>query len=445
MLDAAIRRNLPLPKGWPARIRSSAVQAISLAHFSLTFARGVAANSINKRMRLQAEVDRLRQEVALLGEELRIKDARMLRISAQRRPHYPPTERLAILELRAARAWSTAETARRLLVTPLTVASWMSRLDDEGPDALVRLPEPVNRFPEFVGYLVRRLKTLCPTMGTRRIAQVMCRAGLHLGATTVRRMRKHRPPRRAFPVSKEARRRVTARRPNEVFHIDLSTVPTSMGFWAAWLPFALPQCWPFCWWIAVVVDHYSRRAMGVGVFKRPPSSAAVRSFLERVFREAGAVPRYLITDHGPQFAAKAFVRWCRRHGIGQRFGAIGKYGSLAIVERFIRTIKTECTRRILVPYRLAEFQRELSFFLRWYNGERPHGFLEARTPDEVYFRRRPACRAPRFEPRARWPRRSPCAGPQALVRGRPSATVELALSHRAGRKHLPIVTLRRVA
>ena len=72
MLDAAVRRNLALPKGWPARIRSSTVQAISLAHFSLTFARGVAANSLNKRMRLQAEVDRLRQEIALLREELRI-------------------------------------------------------------------------------------------------------------------------------------------------------------------------------------------------------------------------------------------------------------------------------------------------------------------------------------------------------------------------------------
>ena len=84
-------------------------------------------------------------------EELRIKDARMKRLSAQRRPHYPPVERLAILELRAARAWSQAETARRLFVTPLTVASWTQRLDDEGPDALVQVREPMNRFPELVG------------------------------------------------------------------------------------------------------------------------------------------------------------------------------------------------------------------------------------------------------------------------------------------------------
>jgi transcriptional regulator with XRE-family HTH domain len=78
----------------------------------------------------------------------------MERIPPHRRPHYPPIERLAILELRAARGWSLAQTARRLLVTPLTVASWSKRLDDEGPGALIQLREPVNRFPEFVRYVV---------------------------------------------------------------------------------------------------------------------------------------------------------------------------------------------------------------------------------------------------------------------------------------------------
>jgi hypothetical protein len=55
------------------------------------------------RMRFQADNDRLAQEVALLAEELWIKDARMERVPTPRRPHYPPVERLAILELRPAR------------------------------------------------------------------------------------------------------------------------------------------------------------------------------------------------------------------------------------------------------------------------------------------------------------------------------------------------------
>ena len=156
---------LPLPKGWPKRIRFSVIQAISMAHFSLTFARSVAANSLNARIRLKAEISRLRQEIAVLIEETRIKDSRMDRLPAQRRPHYPPIEHMAILELRAARGWSLAQTAQRFLVTPATIASWMQRLDDEGPDALVQVREPVNRFPDFVRYIVCRLKVLCPTMG----------------------------------------------------------------------------------------------------------------------------------------------------------------------------------------------------------------------------------------------------------------------------------------
>jgi hypothetical protein len=57
---------VPLPKDWPSRIRSAVIHVISLSHFSLTFARSVTANSINARIRLKAEISRLRQEIAIL-------------------------------------------------------------------------------------------------------------------------------------------------------------------------------------------------------------------------------------------------------------------------------------------------------------------------------------------------------------------------------------------
>jgi putative transposase len=330
---------IPLPKGWPNRIRSEVIHVISLTHFSLTFARSVAANSTNARIRLKAENSRLRQEISILIEETRIKDSRVERIPAQRRPHYPPIERMAILELRAAR--------RRFLVTPATIASWTQRLDEEGPGALVQIREPVNRFPDFVRYIVRRFKVLCPTMGKVKIAQVLCRAGLHLSSSSVGRML--RDPLKSKPRStpEVTARVVTAKRPNHVWHVDLSAVPISSGFWTAWLPWALPQRWPFCWWIAVVVDHFSRRVMGFAVFEQPPTSVAIRTFLGRAIRQSGTVPRHLITDQGTQFTDARFGRWCRRRSIRQRFGAVGKYGSLAVIERLIRTIKDECTRRLI--------------------------------------------------------------------------------------------------
>ena len=447
MATKGVDKRLLLPNNWPRCVRSAVVQTISLAQTSLTQARSVAANSINARIRLQEEISRLSQEILLLREESRIKDTRMEQIPAHRRPHYPPIERLAILELRAARSWSLAQTAVRVLITPATVASWMRRLDEEGADALVQMREPVNRYPDFVGYIVRRLRVLCPTMGKTRIANVLCRAGLHLGSTTVQRMLQgNSDPKRPAATATKPTRVVTARQPNHVWHADLSTVPTAFGFWIPWVPLALPQRWPFCWWIAVVVDHFSRRVMGVAVFFKQPSSKAVQRFLDRVVDDAGAAPRRLITDNSKQFTAKSLGRWCRRLEIRQRFGAVCKYGSVAIVERLIRTFKTECTRRLaVVPFRQAKLKKEIALWRGWHNAYRPHEALGARTPDEVYFHRRPACRAPRFEPRPHWPRPSRCAGPQVHIRGRPGVGFDLQVTHRGGREHLPIVTLKRAA
>ena len=74
------------------------------------------------------------------------------------------------------------------------------------------------------------------------------------------------------------------------------------------------------------------------------------------------------TDRGREFTARSFRRGCRRAGILQRFGAIGKHGSIALVERCIRTLKEEGVRRWLAPLRWRTVGRELSLFADWYNG-----------------------------------------------------------------------------
>jgi putative transposase len=197
--------------------------------------------------------------------------------------------------------------------------------------------------------------------------------------------------------------------------------------------------------VAVVADQCSRRIMGFAIFPQQPTAEAVRRFLARVVKNAKACPRHLITDQGRQFRAKAFRVWCKRRGIRQRFGAIGQFGSIALIERLIRTIKDGCTRRLLVPYTKAGMRTELSLFCTWYNRERPHEWLAGATPDEAYGGLASACGEPRFEPRRRWPRRSPCAAPRSKIDGRCGARLDLRVSYLAGRKHLPIVTLERVA
>lgn len=80
---------IPLPKSWTKRVRIAMAHVVALARYATAYTRGWAANSLNVRVRLNAENDRLHEALGLLREEIRIKDARMALITPQRRPHYP--------------------------------------------------------------------------------------------------------------------------------------------------------------------------------------------------------------------------------------------------------------------------------------------------------------------------------------------------------------------
>ncbi len=57
------------------------LHVVALARYATAYTRGWASNCLNGRVRLNAENERLSQEIALLREEIRIKDARMVLIT----------------------------------------------------------------------------------------------------------------------------------------------------------------------------------------------------------------------------------------------------------------------------------------------------------------------------------------------------------------------------
>jgi hypothetical protein len=94
-------------------------------------------------------------------------------------------------------------------------------------------------------------------------------------------------------------------------------------------------------------------------------------------------------------------------------------------------LKDECTRRLLlVPFASGTLRRELEVYANWYNRWRPHVTLRGRTPDEVFNAR--AAPQRRYETRPRYP---------GFTRER----VQLDLDCLEGRRHLPVIALRRVA
>jgi transcriptional regulator with XRE-family HTH domain len=260
-MDANERQ--PLPKSWRQTAKRAVLEAMSISAAAFNINLGRWFDNPQPQARQEAELERLRVEVELLTEELRIKDARIGRMRPGSGPHYEPPDRMAILELRAQRGWTQEQTARRFHLHPKTVGNWMATVNDEGDNALTRIPVPVNRFPDFVGYLVRRLKAAAPESGRKRIAQVLAREALHVSPSTVRRRLKEAPatpppqPERApeadeRPDATDAgqatpRRQVAAHYPGHVVNVDLTTVPTTMGQFTMLPPHALPQLWPFVW------------------------------------------------------------------------------------------------------------------------------------------------------------------------------------------------------
>ncbi len=79
----AIPGQVRLPRQWTKHVKSGVLHAISLASVVLSFARARASG----RRRLQVELEQAKAEIALLREELYIKDARWQRSRSRRRPH----------------------------------------------------------------------------------------------------------------------------------------------------------------------------------------------------------------------------------------------------------------------------------------------------------------------------------------------------------------------
>ena len=435
--------SLPLPKSWAKTVHHAVLNAVGLVRVAMLAGREFLIQNGDV---LEAHVHRLETEVALLREELRIIGTRMARIAPQRRPQYSPVERMAIMELRAMRGWSNAETARRFFVSDATIRTWLRRADDK--DSLLQLATPVNRFPDFIRLAVQQIKLFCPSLGKVKIAETLARAGIHIGKSTVSRILDEKPANSPEPSSSgdsSKSSRIVAKYPNHTWHADTTAVPISGGFWTNWLPNAISQRWPVCWWQLNVVDHFSRRVVGFAVFKNRPMSEKVTAALDRIIEQGLAKPKHLIVDQGSEFKSDHFKKeWCKKREILPRFGAVGKHGSIAVVERFHRTFK-DLLRLGVIPEEQSEYEQEASLIIDWYNEHRPHATLDGKTPNEVFYSRPAANEQPRHEPRKLWPRGSPCAKPQVDIDGEAGDPIVLEIDCLEGRRHLPMIGVQRAA
>jgi transposase InsO family protein len=354
---------------------------------------------------LLAANERLRLENELLR-------ARLARMPGRDRPRYQPHERLAILAHHARWKLSFKETARRFVVSLMTLHNWRRAV--EAGLRLVASREPMNKLPDLVREVAHAVKREIPRWGTRRVAAILAKLGLQASRTSVQRiLRKPRP--RKPGAAKQGRttkaRPIQARKSNDVWLIDFTEVRGFLGIATIT--------------IAAVIDSFGRKVLAIAAFPGGTGHRTVTDALLLMRRAitAAGTPRYLVCDHGRQFTARLFGSFLVRHQIRRRFGAVGRPQAVARIDRFWRSLKDEFAGELFALKPIAKINRELVAYAMWFNRHRVHEGLGGRTPSAVF-----AGRAPR-----------------RLLRPRKGERFVLCRRDLVGNRALPVFSLRRAA
>src|ERR1039457_4937397 len=292
---------------------------------------GATAARLFERAEESALLLRMTREAAgILG-------ARWDKVPERHRPHYVPEQRFRILRIRSFLGLSQRETAEMFRGSVETSARWemeATSADGEAPRPLVAPNPPVQRFADVVRALVKTME-LAGFGGDDLIARTLARAGRKLSARTVGRIRRERWPVPRVPeTASMIPRAVRAKRPNHVWMVDLTDVKGLFGL--------------ATFKVAVVFDAFSRMALSVTVFCKEASALEISRFVSRTARRHGW-PAHFVSDRARCFRGQVSRSKLRRLAVKQRFGAVGKKGSIALIERLWRTLKDALGLRLLRP------------------------------------------------------------------------------------------------
>jgi transposase InsO family protein len=214
--------------------------------------------------------------------------------------------------------------------------------------------------------------------GARRIAMELSGRGIACGVTRVARLMKTAgfraiQPKSYRPRTTESRHRLgynpnllvgreAPSRINEVWVGDITYIPlatrTSSGRFG---------------YLALLMDLCSRRIVG-WEYGNTMTEDLVLGALRRAIRERQPAPGLIHhTDRGGQYASKRYREVLRRSEMHQSMSAAESCYDNAFMESCFGTVKTELE---LVEYASGpEAVRELTSYIRYYNGERRHSSL----------------------------------------------------------------------
>jgi len=154
-------------------------------------------------------------------------------------------------------------------------------------------------------------------------------------------------------------------RPNQVWSADITYIPMLRGFM----------------YLVAIIDWYSRY-----VYAWQLSNTLDGLFCLDTLDQALAQgqPEIFNTDQGAQFTALAFTARLEAAGVRISMDGRGRALDNVFVERLWRSVKHEHV--YLYAYEtVAQLEKGLGDYFRFYNHERPHQSLAYQTPAQLHF------------------------------------------------------------
>jgi putative transposase len=250
-----------------------------------------------------------------------------------------------------------------LLVSPQTLLRWHRELVRR--KWTYRRKSVPGRLPvdSDLRDLVVRLGRENPRWGCVRIQGELRKLGIRIGATTIRSILRRAgigpAPRGDGPTWTEFLR------------------SQAEGIWACDF-FTVETAWLRTLYVLFSIELGSRRVHLAGVTAHPDSAWVTQQ--GRNLAVVGQLDnvRYLVRDRDSKFT-RSFDDVFTTEGATVIRTPVRAPRANAVAERFVRTVRAECTDRMLVLTR-RHLERVLGRYVHHYNDERPHRGLQLETP-----------------------------------------------------------------
>jgi putative transposase len=240
------------------------------------------------------------------------------------------------------------------------------------------LPRPASEADLAVMRRIDELHLNYPFAGARMLRDMLNREGIQIGRkhvstlmdkmgiAAIYRKRNTSAPHPKHPVYPYLLKNLTIDRPNHVWATDITYIPMRRGFV----------------YLVAILDWATRKVLAHRVSISMTTDFCVEALEEAIARYG--TPEIFNTDQGSQFTSANFTQVLTDNAIKISMDGKGRWLDNVFVERLWRSVKYEHV--YLHAYEsVTEARDQLAGYFEFYNGERPHSALGARTPDAAYF------------------------------------------------------------